>query len=356
MIAGVEKGELLKAVLAASDDYDADIFVYSGSIDDDGLGKIAAAIADHKNRKNGVLILTTNGGLPNSAYQIARLFQKSYDEFILCAPAMCKSAGTLIALGCHSLLVDMFSELGPLDVQLAKQNEIAARKSGLLSKASFDALGGAAFDLYERLMISITIKSSGMVSFKLASELAATMTGTLLSPVFAQMNPDVVGSEERDLDIALAYGKRLIENTGNASLPSVYKLVHGYPSHDFIIDDDEARELFAHVDVPSDALYEVIGSLRGLAYDEAREVTVFGLTPSPEEHNHDANEKETIPGRGAAKSPLDDYRKADRRGNSETRRRSKEQVRDGIAGRIVGEHDAGSRSSTSHTSEPVDPA
>ena len=82
------------------------------------------------------------------------MFQKTYDEFILFTPSYCKSAGTIIALGAHKIIMDTFSELGPLDVQLSKENEIGAARSGLLLRASFESLQEIAFDLFEHFMLT----------------------------------------------------------------------------------------------------------------------------------------------------------------------------------------------------------
>lgn len=307
------------AVRAAADEYDADVFFYSGSIDDDGFGQLTKAVAEGKNRKNAVLILVTNGGLANPAYQIARLFQRQYETFYVFCPSRCKSAGTLVALGANHLLMDGFSELGPLDVQLVKQNEIASRKSGLLAQSSFDALADSSFELYERLMVNITLRSRGNVSFKLASELSASMASAMMAPVYAQINPDVVGSENRDLQIAFEYGRRLVEFCGNASPEAVFALVHNYPAHDFIIDDDEARTLFNRVDYPSENLYRLIPFLGEAAYDEAKVTQAGALTrliDVTKEDDHDRDEDgeavavadepaEPVAGSGQADRPSD---------------------------------------------------
>ena len=162
--------EFLAAIDAAAKEYEADLYLYSGPISDEGYGKVVTAITKHKVRNRAILILTTNGGSANVAYQIARIFQQIYpNQFLVCAPSTCKSAGTLVALGANRLLLDTFCDLGPLDVQLFKQNEIGARKSGLLSRSSFEALSEAAFNLYETLMIGITMRSGGLVSWTLLS-------------------------------------------------------------------------------------------------------------------------------------------------------------------------------------------
>ncbi len=266
-----------------SDQFDADLFVFSGSVDNDSYGKLTAAVAAAKhsgsNNPAALLILTTNGGQANSAFQIARLFQNSYDFFVVCTPSYCKSAGTLIALGANILIMDTFSELGPLDVQLVKENEIAARKSGLLSRSALESLQESAFELFEHFMLRITLSSGGNVSFRIASEISAQMVSGLLSGVYSQINPEIVGSEFRDLNVALQYGFRLIEHSRNADFDTVHRLVHGYPSHDFIIDHDEVNELFERVLEPTNELYRLLGALSDNVYQEAIPNYVLYLEP-----------------------------------------------------------------------------
>ncbi len=346
--------QLIEAAAAVSEVYGADVYAYSGPIDDDGLGRTVTAIAKHKTKDTALLILTTNGGSANTAYQIARIFQKMYDEFIVCTPSYCKSAGTLIALGAHRLLVDMVSELGPLDVQLYKQNEIGARKSGLLARSSFQALAEASFELYERLMMGITMRSGGLVSFKLASELSASMASNLLAPVYGQINPDIVGSETRDLNIALQYGLRLIRHSENASPSSVIELIEEYPSHDFIIDDDEIRQLFKNVEVPSNELYTLIGLLRELAYDESPSTVVLGLTRPRKEKEKAHEHGQPIGGETPSSGTAGGGKKvdADRRPNRKRDPKAAEQRPPGGGSSAPADQERGSTPPAANTDKP----
>lgn len=336
--------ELKEAAIAASEKHEADIFLYTGPIEDSGYGQLAQAVtASAKSGKpKAILILVTNGGSANAGYQIARMMQKMYDEFWLYCPSRCKSAGTLIALGAQRLIMDNFSELGPLDVQLLKEDEIGARKSGLLARSTFEALSEEAFNLYERLMINIKVKSKSLVSFKLASQLAADMSANLLSSVYAQVSPDIVGNEKRDLDIAVQYGKRLGEVSQNINSHTVEHLVKCYPSHDFIIDDDEARVWFNNVDFPSEELYGLVGALVNvfgpIAYEEADEPIVLPLSDSS--FFDDENDKDTENERkqntdhaanSTAEAPVDGSGDADRSSDSSERRASHESGSESIA-------------------------
>lgn len=292
-----------------SDVYGADIYLYSGPIDDGGYGQVASEIARTKQQaedgritghNTAILILTTTGGQANPEYQIARLFQTQYTEFVIFTPSYCKSAGTIIALGAHKLLMDVFSELGPLDVQLLKENEILSRRSGLLLRSSFESLQEVSFDLFQHLMLSITLASEGQVGFKVASELSATMTSNLLSPVYSQINPDVMGSDYRDLNVALHYGFRLAGVSGNISSGGVRHLVEHYPSHDFIIDSQEAGTIFENVAEPLPELYDLLGLLGEIAYVEQERTVVRSLSTMVDDDENGGIEDERTDDAGKA--------------------------------------------------------
>ena len=179
--------------------------------------------------------------------------------------------------------------MGPLDVQLPKENEIFARRSGLLMRSSFESLQEVAFELYEQFMLKITLQSGGLVSFKVASELSASVASSLLAPVYSQINPDIVGSDYRDLNVALHYGIRLASKAGNIGSDAVRHLVHSYPSHDFIIDSEEANDLFVNVDNPSEGLYDLLGLLGDFAYVEQERALVSSLTVGPDDDKEESD-------------------------------------------------------------------
>ena len=261
-----EPDEMKQIIDQVEADYDADVFLYSGPIDDEGFGKLVSEVADNKRHNKALVILTTGGGLANSAYQIGRLLQRSYDEFILYTPRFCKSAGTLIALAANRLIMDQFSELGPLDVQLYSKDELFVRRSGLLSRSAFESLSETSYQLFEHLMLQIKIASGNQVTFRKASELAATMTGTLMSNIYSQINPDTIGSDARDLQIAKHYGDRLASRSRNVKSGTVDRLIRNYPSHDFIIDDEECAVLFENVEPPRQSLYHLVAKLTPSAF------------------------------------------------------------------------------------------
>jgi hypothetical protein len=317
----LEDKDLCDAAKLASQHYQADIFLYSGPIDDRGFGDLASQIAQHKTHDRCLLILTTNGGDAGAAYKIARIIQKMYKDFFLYIPSYCKSAGTLVALGANRLIMDLFSELGPLDVQLARIDEIGGTKSGLLIGSAMESLASASFDLFEQHMLALKTKSGGRISFRLASELAAQLTAGLFAPIYAQINPDIIGSDQRDLNIAIEYGDRLADVSKNPKQGTVSRLVTHYPSHDFVIDDEETAQLFRNVDTPSKELYSLLGLLTEFAYDEASDPVICALIKGADdasaikEPSDDALGKGDKPEKASAKPPVDGSGGPDRSGD-----------------------------------------
>ncbi|MCC5981367.1 MAG: hypothetical protein JJU26_06565 [Oceanicaulis sp.] len=315
---GKDADAYFKAVEAVEAEYQADIFLYNAAIDDYGLSCLVEAVTTVNPRTeytNCILILVTNGGLANSAYRIARLMQQTYKKFYLFAPSYCKSAGTIIALGANEIIMDMFSELGPLDVQLLDKDEIGSRKSGMLHRSAFESLTQEAFDMFSHTMLSIKGASGGSISFRLAADIAASMTSSLLSPILAQINPDNVGSDFRDLSVATAYGERLAQKSGNPKQGAVDYLVRAYPSHDFIIDREEAEALFHRVSQPKLSLYELVGQISQYTHKPASSPVVMPLA-RPQEQPAQEGEDAGNATKSNGVQGMDEGRDSDRRGDS----------------------------------------
>jgi hypothetical protein len=207
-----------------------------------------------------VLILVTYGGSANAAYRTARFLQTVYDDVVAFLPAECKSAGTLLVTAANSVIISPFGEIGPLDVQLLKRDELAGRRSGLTTRSALEDLKTHSFDLFEHFMTEIIKKSGTAVSFRTAADVAARVTSRLLSRIYEQINPDALGQDYRDLSIALRYGERLNRKFSNLKKDALTQLVYEYPSHDFVIDLEEAKELFQRVELPTPALMRLVSS------------------------------------------------------------------------------------------------
>ncbi len=205
-------------------------------------------------KKNLLLFLTTEGGFPNVAYRIGRWLQDAYSDgqITIVVVGWCKSAGTLICIAAHRLLISDTGELGPLDVQIAKTDEMWERSSGLVVEAAFEKLQQESFKLFFKHLMDIK-EQAGRITFKTAADLAAQMVVGQTHDIFAKIDPLTVG--DRSNLIAEQYAIRLNLKASNLiasrRVDALDMLLRGYPSHSFVIDREEASKLFKHVDAPA---------------------------------------------------------------------------------------------------------
>jgi Serine dehydrogenase proteinase len=248
------------AAAPAPDTYEGyDAIILNGFIEQELFAQLVKALGEGgKKSDNAVVAVVTYGGQANQAYRISRLLQAMYNDLVIFVPSLCKSAGTLIAAAGNKLVISPFGEIGPLDVQLPERDEIGEKKSGLTMRSALEDLRSHSFELFSDFMMEIKNRSSSNVSFRLAAELARDVTIGLMGNVYSQIHPDVLGKDFRDLSIATKYGDRLNRKFGNLKPDGIARLVHEYPSHDFVIDRDEAEEIFNRVESPNAKLWDLL--------------------------------------------------------------------------------------------------
>jgi hypothetical protein len=253
----LEEVELRGEAVASA--LDADVMVYNGGINSGNDHEFIKLCAARKNkRKNVLLVLMTPGGDAHAAYRIAHCLQGSYEKFWVFVSGWCKSAGTLVAIGANEIFIDFLGELGPIDVQRGKRDELWETSSGLTEDAALEVLEKTAFKMFRDYLLSIKHISRGQVTFNTAAEVAGKMVIGQLGPVYAQIDPSKIGENARAMNIAIDYGLRLNLHSGNLrNRKSLDRLASAYSSHSFVIDEKEAKELFSSVLQPTPELYEL---------------------------------------------------------------------------------------------------
>lgn len=231
-----------------------DIITYAGEINIIGYRSICEALKTKKS-DTALLVLCTPGGDPHAGFRIARALQHCYSSFDALIPGSCKSAGTLVVIGARHLFLDDMSELGPLDVQVKKNDEVFGRNSGLDILQAVTYLQSQAMNAFRAYLVELT-RDAGL-STKVASDISSKLTTGLYEPVFAQIDPMRLAEMQRAMEIAFAYGQRLDAKSGNLKSNGLAQLATGYPSHGFVIDRKEARTLFNTVLKP-EGLYQQI--------------------------------------------------------------------------------------------------
>lgn len=242
-----EKEEEQNMLRLYQDKLNADILFLNSEVSPESCESFISFTKQIRKSDNITVILATNGGDADSAYRMARFLKKAYKRFTLYIYGFCKSAGTLFALGADEIVMGSRGEFGPLDVQVFSPDEFMQRSSGLSIYQSLESVAQKSFELFEEIFLSIRRRSGGVITTQTASEIACKMAIGLYAPITSQIDSSRIGELQRFLDIAVHYGIRL-----GASEKIVRHLATQYPSHSFVIDYDEASQLFPCVRQPEE--------------------------------------------------------------------------------------------------------
>lgn len=244
---------------------EADVILYNGPIQRHTDRELIATCTQRQRYPNVLLILVTTGGDADAAYRIARCLQDNYENYVLFVSGYCKSAGTLCAIGANELVISDHGELGPLDVQLFKKDELWETQSGLTVMDSLAALQDNAFSAFEKYFLDTKARSGGSITLRTAAKIATEMATGLFAPLYGQLNPLHIGEAARAMSIAGHYGQRLLSKGRNIPYDALDFLMSQYPSHGFVIDRKEAQTLFSQVTAPSDAEEALVNTLGEMA-------------------------------------------------------------------------------------------
>ena len=236
-----------------------DTYIYIGGIDTN-IQVLRENICKHPNKKDEVdLFLTTLGGDPEWAYRLVSLLRTYYKKINVIIPGLCKSAGTLIALGADTLRFHEYGELGPLDVQMKRKDNILGLYSGLDVFQSLSVINDTAAECFNKMFVNFLVKSDGSISTEMAAKIAKDLSVGIYSSVASKIDPLELGEKNRAMKIAETYGVQLASLTEapNTKQGTLKKLIEGYPSHRFVIDMKQAEGLFNNVQKMTDIDYKI---------------------------------------------------------------------------------------------------
>lgn len=207
--------------------------------------EIKAARAEKAPKAAATVFLTTNGGDPDGAFRIARCLRHHYSGgFRLVIPSWCKSAGTLIAIAANELAIGDLGELGPLDIQVNKGSELYEQSSGLDLQEALGKVTAHVWDTFSNFLQEIHALG---LNTNISTKIATQVSNAISTPILAQIDPLRLGELQRAMRIAHEYGTRLDSYSHNLKEDGLNRLIQGYPSHSFVIDRKEAKEIFHRV-------------------------------------------------------------------------------------------------------------
>lgn len=216
-LANEHVAEVLSAdVLAVSNNV---LFLYDrDSITRTDADRIYRALAKTDRDKSNLLIMHSPGGDVAAAYFIAKLCREYTNRsFEVAVPRRAKSAATLIACGADKIHMGSLSELGPIDPQFGQIPALAL-------KHSIEHIAGLIKQYPE----------------------SAEMFATYLS---SSVRVEALGFYERVAESTTDYAMRLLKSRipdSDDHKRTARRLVYDYKDHGFVIDANEASEIFGN--------------------------------------------------------------------------------------------------------------
>ncbi len=225
------------------------------------------------------VLVQSPGGHANIAYQLGTFFRNHCKELNYLVPMQAKSAATILCLNGQRIIMGEWGELGPLDVQLDDILEYGRRPFSPLNEfKSMEFLRDYATEFLD--FFSWLLVERGL-SVKQALHEALPGVTSIMSPLYAHVDPSKLGSYRRALAEGEEYAVRLLASAGNENAKKIAeRLVWKYPAHDFVIDRDEARGLGLPVEKMELAQDKILTKLISNMMDN--EVTYVGFV-SPKE-------------------------------------------------------------------------
>jgi len=239
------------------------------------------------------LVINSGGGNIHAAYQIISLLRRHADRIHACVPFFAKSAATLLCVGSDTIYLDELAQLGPLDPQIYEEkgggkSEFTSALNPFKTLEQLQKFSLESLDIAMRMIL----RRSGMN----VDECLRHATGFVqctTEPLFSQLKPEKLGEYSRELAVGVEYGKRLMDKPGRSgdnSSETIDKLVHGYPSHDYIIDYDELDAMDFDVHMFPDSEHAVVQELRHIVTENIFQLVLPTETAEPKNAGQESAE------------------------------------------------------------------
>lgn len=259
-----------------------DIVLFNGGIEPGVSREFSGAISAQcvKKKKKVLVLAATRGGSADEAFKMMKLLQRRYERVELVLMGGCFSAGTLFATGADVIYMSENATLGPLDVQIPKEDDWT-RMSGECYRQALVEMSEMARCMFSTHFTALKTRRDILISTSTASRVATDMTIGLLAPITAQIEPGRLGEVMRTQRIGAAYARRLMMRVYSPSVGNkiANRLAMGYPSHSTVIDVEEAKDIGLNVCYfdPRLGFSGVFSGLANYMYDQRRTTAIVVL-------------------------------------------------------------------------------
>jgi len=182
---------------------------------------------------NLVLVVNSFGGGVSSSFKVSYALRKSFDNITVFIPHIAASGGTLIALSGDEIVMGHMSTLTPIDVQMEREGKMYSVNAMI---RSFSALND---------MFKDTSEEDAPYPWKAMAN--------KLDPVEFQEWIDASVLMESHAKTILNMNKSFQKEADKI----IKRLTEGYPTHEYSITVEEAKEIFgSHVHLSEESTYK----------------------------------------------------------------------------------------------------
>lgn len=232
------------------------------------------------------VLLHSGGGDINSAYQIAELLRNHSKKLDVLVPIYAKSAATLLTLAADEIVMGELAELGPLDTQILERQKGGRKYSSALNP--FKSLEQLQSFSLETLDVTVKLLlNRAALTVDEAIGHSIDFAASVSNPLYAKLDIEKLGEYSRALAVGKEYSERLLrrytkwKDNDEERADVLDKLVRGYPSHYYIIDFKEFKELGFDVRYPNDAERELFETIAQHLIDDSPNEIFCICEPTP---------------------------------------------------------------------------
>ena len=221
-------------------------------IDQDCADKVHELLSKLGNLDSLSVLVDSPGGDIDCAYRIVRSIRENADDVEVMVPRWAKSAATLICIGADQILLGSTGEMGPMDVQLPDPAGRDHPRSALETFQGLTQLRNYAVETLSELIEYFEYAEELEAPY--CYERAEALFGAIVLPLYHQIDPHELGELGRYQAVSEQYALRIMKRWSYRDYEEddveeiARRLVWGYPTHGFVVDLHEARDLKLRAD------------------------------------------------------------------------------------------------------------
>ena len=223
------------------------VLCFYGDMDQKSVQRVRRIASQLKASNKLSVLLDSPGGYIEDAYRIVLTLREYAEDIEVLVPRWAKSAATFFCLAANTIYIGRYGELGPPDPQMLDLQGSAMLIPALESFKALDQLFIFSLDSLDGIVQQLL--NNAPMDIPYAIEHAQPLFAAIVSPLYSQVDPYELGNAGRALATSEEYAMRVMERWGYSEMEddarrwTVRHLVWNYPTHGFVIDLKEAKQI-----------------------------------------------------------------------------------------------------------------